>query len=647
MFCGNCGAQNREDIKFCIKCGADLTRQTPPEKKRGSATFDGVDTTIQFDTDETTFAVGSLFANRYEILDDGKKGGMGAVYKCRDTKLNKIVALKIIHPRLLSSQHALSRFRQEVAISQELHHPNIVKVFNLEEWENKEYFTMEWVEGLTLREVIVKRKAENIPFRLDEAYKIISQLSHALNHAHKYTIHRDIKPENILVTDEGEFRVKLTDFGIAKMLSLSEFTLTSMQMGTPYYMAPEQKKDTAQVDKRADIYALGVVFFELLTLENTIGLEMPSEINKDLPSIIDTIIKKAVATKPNDRYGDAKDFYSALKDTIRVVRDESEQTLHEVSHENNKRQMKTAFASDEKTFVDIPLKREREPVREYCLLCDFVVGTNYFKCKKCQRVPICERHYNAEYKICEDCAQEEIKAAEEKRRRPYKCTVTGMEFVVVPHGEYEMGDVFGDGANDEKPVHTVQVNTLHIGKYPVTQREWNMVMGDNQSKFKNGDDYPVETVSWNDVQKFIKKLNEKTGEGYCLPTEAEWEYAARGGGKKEKWAGTSNRAELKDYAWHSENSNGKTHPVGQKKPNGLGIYDLSGNVWEWVWDWYGADYYKNSPRGNPKGPDSGSFRILRGGSWDTDEEGTRSTNRFKYYPDNGYYLIGFRLARTA
>lgn len=334
MYCPECSTELPDDSKFCIKCRYDFARITsPPSKKQGHDSLDGLGTSIEPELDIDSFAEGSLFANRYKILDEGKKGGMGAVYKCKDSMLNnKIKALKVIHPRLLSSRQARSRFRQEVAISQELQHENIVRVYDIEEWQGNEYFTMEWVEGVSLREIITKRKKENRPFSIEEAYQIVSQLSEALHHAHRYTIHRDIKPENILIAG-AEQKVKLTDFGIAKMLSPSQFTSTSMQMGTPYYMAPEQKVDAGNVDKRADIYALGVVLYELLTLENTIGLEMPSEINKDLPSAIDAIIKKAVATKPNDRYADAKDLAEALKNVTDRFSEHAETSLKEVEEE--------------------------------------------------------------------------------------------------------------------------------------------------------------------------------------------------------------------------------------------------------------------------------------------------------------------------
>jgi len=133
---------------------------------------------------------------------------------------------------------------------------------------------------------------------------------------------------------------------------------------------------------------------------------------------------------------------------------------------------------------------------------------------------------------------------------------------------------------------------------------------------------------------------------YRLPTEAEWEYAARSGGKSEKYAGTSNESELGDYAWYDKNSGSKTHPVGQKKPNGIGIYDMSGNVWEWVNDWYDSDYYKNSPKSNPTGPSSGKeYKVLRGGSWNFYARGLEAPNRDWYEPSGRSGDVGFRLVR--
>jgi formylglycine-generating enzyme required for sulfatase activity len=180
----------------------------------------------------------------------------------------------------------------------------------------------------------------------------------------------------------------------------------------------------------------------------------------------------------------------------------------------------------------------------------------------------------------------------------------------------------------------------------LTQGQWERIMGSNPSYFeKYGNDCPVENVSWNDVQEFIRKLNQKEGtDKYRLPTEAEWEYAARSCRKAEVYAGTSSESALGDYAWYDANSGNKTHPVGRKQPNGLGLYDMSGNVWEWCRDWYGN--YPSGSVTDPTGPSSGSHRVIRGGSWRVSAGDCRSALRRSVTPGVSYFGVGFRLART-
>jgi formylglycine-generating enzyme required for sulfatase activity len=228
-----------------------------------------------------------------------------------------------------------------------------------------------------------------------------------------------------------------------------------------------------------------------------------------------------------------------------------------------------------------------------------------------------------------------------------KDPTNGMEFVLIKGGCYQMGDTFGDGMPDEQPVHEVCVNDFYMGKYVVTQGQWQAIMGSNPSDFSScGDNCPVENVSWIAVQEFISKLNKGTRERYRLPTEAEWEYAARSGGKQEKWSGTSSEADFGDYAWFNSNADKKTHPVGTKAPNGLGLYDMIGNVWQWMADWYGETYYNESPRDNPQGPNSGYFRVSRGGSWNNGARYVRASLRGYYNPFVSESYLGFRLVRT-
>lgn len=229
-------------------------------------------------------------------------------------------------------------------------------------------------------------------------------------------------------------------------------------------------------------------------------------------------------------------------------------------------------------------------------------------------------------------------------------SVDNIELVDVKGGCFQMGDNFDDGDNNEKPVHKVCVDDFQIGKYEVTQGQWQEIMGNNPAKFQKGAYYPVEQVSWDDAQDFINKTNGKTGKIFRLPTEAEWEYACRSGGKKEKYCGGN---EVYSLAWYESNSNSSTLPVGTKAPNGLGIYDMSGNVWEWVQDWYlyekegflksEKSYYKESVKDNPQGPSSGSLRVKRGGSWLYGPWYMRSANRSRSTPGYHDYGLGFRL----
>jgi sulfatase modifying factor 1 len=232
-------------------------------------------------------------------------------------------------------------------------------------------------------------------------------------------------------------------------------------------------------------------------------------------------------------------------------------------------------------------------------------------------------------------------------KKPIVSNSIGMEFVLVQTGTFQMGS--DDGDADEKPIHSVTISKpFYIGKYEVTQRQWRNVIGSSPSKYQ-GDNRPVENVGWVDAQEFIRKLNEKENTTkYRLPTEAEWEFAARGGTQSHgyKFAGSNNVA---DVAVYSENSGGETKSVGSKRPNELGVYDMSGNVNEWCVDWYGA--YGDSVERDPKGPPSGLGFVLRGGSFASGDDYCRLAFRYYYYPLNrnplnrNSYLIGFRCVR--
>ncbi|MBR5530959.1 MAG: formylglycine-generating enzyme family protein [Bacteroidaceae bacterium] len=238
--------------------------------------------------------------------------------------------------------------------------------------------------------------------------------------------------------------------------------------------------------------------------------------------------------------------------------------------------------------------------------------------------------------------------AERRERERYEALPPVIKQLVanmvrVEGGTFTMGATAEQGryAHDsEKPTHQVTLSTYYIGKYEVTQAEWKAVMGTNPSEFK-GDNLPVENVNWYECQEFIRKLNELTGKQFRLPTEAEWEYAARGGKRSygAKYAGDN---DIDNVAWYWDNSNKTTHPVGRKRANELGLYDMSGNVFEWCQDWKGD--YSTVSQTNPQGPATGTRRVLRGGSWLNVARDCRLSYRYDIGPDRRCSNFGLRLA---
>ncbi len=219
--------------------------------------------------------------------------------------------------------------------------------------------------------------------------------------------------------------------------------------------------------------------------------------------------------------------------------------------------------------------------------------------------------------------------------------VDGLSFPMryIEGGSFDMGS---NKREREKPIHEVIISSFYLASYLVTQELYKAVMGQNPSHFK-GSNRPVEKVSWHDAEGFCKKLKEKTGKHFRLPTEAEWEYAARGGTKSEGFEYSASD-HLKQVGWYGENSGNETKAVGVLLPNELGLYDMSGNVYEWCEDWYSKDYYKNSPKENPKGPDKGNYRVIRRGDFFDHAFYCRTAYRNDDHPGISYDYIGFRVA---
>lgn len=258
------------------------------------------------------FEIGSIFADRYEILELLGKGGMGMVYRVNDWERNEVVALKTLLPKYAKNSQAVRRFNREVEAARRLNHPCVVKIYDARQHDGVLFYTMEHLTGKSVRSLIKAKQDRKQPMGLGSAVRILSLLCHALEHAHQITIHRDISPENVMVLPNGD--VKLLDFGLAKLDNIDgDLTRVGISLGKVQYGAPEQRVDAKSVDHRADIFSLGVMFYEMMTNELPLGSQKISDVNKTIPKSADGVYAKATAPNPNDRYQSAKELRLALQ----------------------------------------------------------------------------------------------------------------------------------------------------------------------------------------------------------------------------------------------------------------------------------------------------------------------------------------------
>ena len=555
IFCNSCGGENRDTSKFCSACGAGLQQSSPTS---GPLT------------------PGVLLENRYKIVNLIKAGGMGAVYKAVDDKLDSICTIKELLPPYSSSPQELAQatqwFKREAKLLARLDHSNLPKVSDYFINNGRYYLAMTFIEGEDLETMLSKEGKPGLP--VDKVIKWAKQILQVLDYLHKQNppvVYRDIKPGNIMIHKDG--RAMLIDFGIARLVQEKSNTKKTA-IGTPGYSPVEQCK--GQVEPRSDLYALGATMHHLIT-----GIEpLPFKfepLSKIIPNIspeLENILAKSLKDNLTERF-------------------------------NNAEEMKIALEGIGKTPQSTP------------------AGGNTKKTVK-------------------------ITASSIKN-----------EMLLISGSSFQMGSDFEK--NNEKPIHKVTVDSFYMSKYPVTNKEYKEYKPAHKSHWY-GADYPVDTVNWYDAINYCNWLSDKEGyprcyiingnnttlyskrSGYRIPTEAEWEYACRAGTITEYYWGDDMD---EDYCWYKENSAGHTHQAGQKKPNNWGLYDMSGNVWEWCWDWYDENYYSKSPDYNPMGADKGSKHILRGGSWNNIAKICRSAERGAWPTHSGNNHISFRLVRTS
>ncbi len=586
-FCKKCGTKLESDAGFCPECGTPVVDSKPSQKKPEEKNDDYQ---TQLRGKPQSYSVlhlenlpeGHIIDERYEIKEKVGQGGFGAVYRVFDRNMEIDKALKIIPEAIVSDKEAMFDLQSEAKTMITLNHANIVRVYDFHKTGSIKFIDMEYVDGKTLTEIKLEHPNKQIPET--KVKELALKIAEGMAYAHENNVlHKDIKPQNIKVTSKGD--IKIMDFGIAETVrtSMSRIQNTSSS-GTLVYMSPEQIKGK-DVGKESDIYSFGAVLYELLS-----------------------------GHPP---------FYKG--DINHQILNEKPELLDNISEKMN-------------AFLMTCLQKEyRNRFKNFTLCLQSLANElqQKFSGSKISDRPVAD--------TVKPFAQLEIP-----------------EMVFVRGGTFQMGS--NDGDRDEKTVHTVTLSDFYIGKYEVTQKEWQEVMGNTPSNFK-GDNLPVEKVSWYNAVEFCNRKSRKEGltpcysgsgeniicdfnaNGYRLPTEAEWEYAARGGNKSRGYT-YSGSNDIDDVGWCDDNSDSISHPVGKKQSNELGIYDMSGNVFEWCNDWYKKNYYSSSPVNNPKGPSNFTYRVLRSSSWEYKSFSCRTTYRNYEAPSNSYSNGGFRLART-
>ena len=630
----------------------------------------------------------TLQGGKYRIIKKLGQGGFGITYLAENTLLLGKVAIKefffkdycerddstscVTIPKS-GNREIVDRFKlkfvKEARTIFRLNHPNIVRIHDVFEENGTAYYVMDYIEGESLGDMVKRRGA--IPET--EALGYVKDAASALEYIHSKNInHLDIKPGNLMRRKE-DGRVLVIDFGVAKQYDAvtSEGTTTTPVCISPGYSPVEQysKNDVQTFSPQSDVYALAATLFKLLTgntpLEATkiqyMGLPVAELQEKHISLPVISAIAMAMKGR-HERTQSVAEFISNLSgdDTV-VIPDpaEAERKQREAKAKAEK-EKKTLKGKGVNTATTRKKRRIKSLLKKYWWMAAVVVaivagllmilsqngagvsGDNY---------PNDSITANGEYT---------------PNVKTFYANGVPFEMVEVRGGTFRMGATSEQGNDadsdekrvhivtlyllhlfdskgldsDEKPVHSVTLSGYYIGKTEVTQALWKAVMGSNPSSFK-GDNLPVELVSWNDCQEFIRKLNSLTGQHFRLPTEAEWEFACRGGNNSRgyKYSGSNY---IDNVAWYWDNSGKKIHPVATKLPSELGIYDMSGNVMEWCSDWYGK--YSSGAQTNPKGPYDGSHRVRRGGSWGSDAMACRSSLRYVCAPSASSRGLGLRLA---
>jgi formylglycine-generating enzyme required for sulfatase activity/serine/threonine protein kinase len=723
---------------------------------------------------------------KYEILEELGQGGFGAVYRVRNTDLDRIEALKVPDPLLTRDPTFLRRFQREARVAAQLRHPRIVTIYDVGEAEGQHYITMEYLPGLTLDESL----KENGRLSPAGALDVLADLADALDCAHERgLVHRDIKPSNVIFNGAGH--AVLTDFGLARAMNESTALSATQLIGTPAYMAPEQVDlDRAgELGPRTDIYGLGALAYQMVTgsppfVGNTAAVltavlakepRPARELQPDLPAEIVAIIQRAMSKSSEARYATAGEMVDAWRAVLAKPEpappeEKTEGMVKPVARTGRQWmwgvvalvavvifalglalgqcggpgpevmvQAETRTPTTSATVMEVvvlptdtpaptvtvthtpvtptdtPLPPTKAPdtptstatpvppTSTRTLMPTATVTTTVTRTatpttkasatRTAMRTatatpvpPTSTRTLMPTATVTTTVTRTAMPTTKASATRTAMRTATatatisvvtrisetdGATMVYVPAGEFLMGSPEDDGDSDEHPQHKVYLDAYWIDRTEVTNAQYERCIAagactppilsssfTRESYFGNPEfsNHPVIWVKWDQATDYCQWA------GRRLPTEAEWEKAARGtDGRQYPWGNMEVAGNLLNFAdknlpskagtanTHVDDAYAETAPVGNYA-YGASPYealDMAGNVWEWVADWYSVNYYDESPERNPKGPTTGEYRVLRGGGWDGSEWFARSADRVKYEGDVAVFDIGFRCAVSA
>jgi formylglycine-generating enzyme required for sulfatase activity/tRNA A-37 threonylcarbamoyl transferase component Bud32 len=619
-----------------------------------------------------------LALGAYVLLEKLGEGGMGAVFKARHRKLGRVVALKRIRKERLGNELAVKRFRRECLAAAQFDHPNVVRAYDADEDGGTHFFVMEYVEGLDLARLVKDKGPLPVAEACDYVRQAALGLQHAHE---KGLVHRDIKPHNLLLASRGVHPpglIKVLDLGLARLglrdadgESASPLTQDGALMGTPDYVAPEQARDARSADIRSDLYSLGCTLYHLLAgrvpfgggtlTEKLLSHQMDPvpdvrRLRPDVPEAVAHVVTRLMAKKPEDRYQTPAELAGALEEALRG------RPIAGFAAPPAPRR-RPAGADGPFTNLDRSLtpttpapagRRSRLLLAATAaagLLLGAVILAAWLLSRGGKPDPVAgpERAATEAESPPKGVSAEQVEAARKLGVRVQIDNSIGMKLNLIPAGRFLMGspDTEPGREGHEGPPHEVEITQpFYAGVHEVTVGQFRQFVKATGYRteaetsgrgahrlfpdgwrsdpkvnwkdpgFEQAEDHPVVCVSWNDAVAFCAWLSGKEGKSYALPTEAQWEYACRAGSRT-KFSFGDDDNELARYGWWGANSGMRTHPVGQKKSNAWGLCDMHGNAWEWCADCYDADFYRNSPRRDPRNDvkPGDNRRVERSGSW--------------------------------